>query len=209
PDRPQGQEPVSRFASRDWGDAYLERLRGFVVPPVDGEYVFWIAGDDECELWLSEDDTRTRLRRIAHCLLSSPEEWEKSPDQRSAPIVLTHGRRYYVEALHKEGGGEDHVSVSWRLPDGTLERPIPGAHLSPPTEPVPPGAAVASSPPPVAPTPAAPSMLVLWNGDNLAGGSGYSSTGITKIAGCGRDGSTGLQATIGTDFANLGWNWFS
>lgn len=208
PDRPQSQESVSRFVSRDRGDGYLERLRGFIVPPVDGEYVFWIAGDDECELWLSEDDTRARLRRIAASPCVSPEEWERHPSQRSAPIVLTHGRRYYVEALHKEGGGDDHLSVSWRLPDGTLERPIPGAHLSPPTEPVPAGAVVVTAPPVVS-IPAAQSMLVLWNGDNVAGGSGYASTGITKVAGSGRDGSTGLQVQLTQGFANLGWNWFS
>jgi hypothetical protein len=46
-------------------------------------------------------------------------------------VVLTAGKRYYIEALHKEGGGSDHCSVGWTLPDGTDERPIPGKRLSP------------------------------------------------------------------------------
>jgi hypothetical protein len=33
--------------------------------------------------------------------------------------------------LHKEGGGADHVEVGWLLPQGTLERPIPGNRLIP------------------------------------------------------------------------------
>ncbi|MBA3698077.1 MAG: NPCBM/NEW2 domain-containing protein [Planctomycetes bacterium] len=147
PDRPQGEadEPVFS-ARRDWGDDYLQRLRGFIVPPLDGAYVFWIASDDEGELWLSDNDTRSGLRRIAVSPVNRNEgirfeEWERHPDQqRSGAITLQKGRRYYVEVLHKEGGNQDHVSVGWQLPDGTLERPIPGAHLSPPTDPVPPSA---------------------------------------------------------------------
>jgi len=38
--------------------------------------------------------------------------------------VLEKGKRYYVEAVHVEGGGDDHVAIGWKLPDGTIERPI-------------------------------------------------------------------------------------
>ena len=31
---------------------------------------------------------------------------------------------YYVEALMKEGGGGDHISVGVKLPSGVLQRPI-------------------------------------------------------------------------------------
>jgi hypothetical protein len=46
-------------------------------------------------------------------------------------MPLVQGKRYYIEALHKQGVGGDHVSVGWQLPDGTMERPIPGSRLSP------------------------------------------------------------------------------
>jgi hypothetical protein len=45
--------------------------------------------------------------------------------------LLRQGQTYYVEALHKQGIGSDHIAVGWQLPDGTLERPISGARLSP------------------------------------------------------------------------------
>lgn len=168
PDRPHGVAEERSFAAPEgWGDFYLQRLRGFVLPPADGEYVFWIAGDDEAELWLSSDDTRAQLRRIAVAPGGikggiAREEWEHDPGQRSAPIVLVRGRRYAVEVLHKEGGGGDHVEVGWRLPDGTLERPIPGAHLAPATEPVPPLSVTAARVTVTPPTPAATAALTTW-----------------------------------------------
>jgi len=164
PERPQGQAPVSEFAApQDWGNDYVQRLRGFLIPPLDGDYVFWIAADDEAELWLSNDDTAQTRQRIATSPRITgagikPMEWERDARQRSAPIRLQAGRRYQIEALHKEGGGEDHIEVGWRLPDGTMERPIPGIHLSPPEAPAVPTAPATPSPAP-APAPAAMTMV--------------------------------------------------
>ena len=47
--------------------------------------------------------------------------------QRSVPIRLIRGRVYYIEALMKEGGGGDHVSVGVKL--GRTIRHIPSKHL--------------------------------------------------------------------------------
>ena len=44
---------------------------------------------------------------------------------------MRRGIKYYVEVLHKENLGYDHVSVGWQLPNGVLERPISGSRLSP------------------------------------------------------------------------------
>ncbi|HYG03612.1 MAG TPA: T9SS type A sorting domain-containing protein, partial [Chryseosolibacter sp.] len=57
--------------------------------------------------------------------------WTKYSSQQSSPITLQTGQRYYIEALHKQGVGSDNISVGWQLPDGNLERPIPGTRLSP------------------------------------------------------------------------------
>ena len=58
-------------------------------------------------------------------------QWDKYARQKSERIYLEAGRPYYIEALHKEGVGSDHLAVGWQLPDGTMERPIPGARLRP------------------------------------------------------------------------------
>jgi hypothetical protein len=57
-------------------------------------------------------------------------EWEKYSSQRSQAIALQAGKKYYIEALHKDGDGADNLAVGWELPGGAMERPIPGARLS-------------------------------------------------------------------------------
>jgi|GEM_PF-942403 len=113
------------------GDQYGTRVRGYVCPPATGNYTFWIAGDDETELWLSSNDKPANKVKIAHADWTARREWTKYPSQRSAAVYLEAGKKYYIEALHKEAAGRDGVSVGWRLPDGVLERPIPGRRLSP------------------------------------------------------------------------------
>ena len=86
-------------APTDVLDNYGQRLRGYLLPPVTGNYTFWIASDDGSELWLSTDDTPARKARIA--LVSAwtaSREWTKEAGQQSAPIRLEAGRSYYVEA---------------------------------------------------------------------------------------------------------------
>lgn len=113
-------------------DNYASRVRGYLCVPASGNYVFWIASDDQSELWLSTDDNPVNKRRIANVSgWTTPRQWDKYSSQQSAPVNLVAGRRYYVEALLKEGTGGDHMAVGWQLPSGTLERPIAGSHLVP------------------------------------------------------------------------------
>ncbi len=115
------------------GDNYGQRVRGYVCPPQSGNYVFYIASDDKSELWLSTDENPANKRRIAYnnSGWTNSREWTKFSTQTSAPIALQSGRRYYIEALHKESVGGDNLAVGWKLPSGTLERPIPGSRLLP------------------------------------------------------------------------------
>ena len=62
---------------------------------------------------------------------TSPRQWTKYTTQQSVPINLVAGQQYYIEALYKEDEGGDNMAVGWQLPDGTMERPIPGNRLSP------------------------------------------------------------------------------
>ncbi len=113
-------------------DNYASRIRGYVFPPQTGNYTFWIATDDAGELWLSTDDNPANKTRIANVDgWTNFREWGKYSSQQSATITLQAGKKYYIEALQKEGGGGDNLSVQWKLPDGTMETPIAGIHLSP------------------------------------------------------------------------------
>ena len=113
-------------------DEYAVRIRGYICPPLSGEYSFWLSADEQAELWLSKDDLPVNKRKVAHVYEETPYRgWDYRASQRSAPIKLLAGQRYYVEALMKEGSGKDHLSVGWKLPTGEHERPIAGERLIP------------------------------------------------------------------------------
>ncbi len=113
-------------------DEYGSRIRGYVCPPITGNYTFFVAGDDAVELFLSSDDQPNNKVKIANVASWTNErEWYKFPSQRSAPVYLKAGNDYYIEALHKEENGGDHLSVAWKRPDDIFEGPIEGKHLIP------------------------------------------------------------------------------
>ncbi len=112
------------------GDKYGVRLSGFLCAPYTAEYVFSIASDDNGELWLSTDDTKTNKQRIAYVPGWADEyQWNKFPEQTSAPVALTGGQKYYIEALMKEWAGGDNLAVRWATIYG-INEVIPGEFLS-------------------------------------------------------------------------------
>lgn len=113
-------------------DRYGSRLRGYVCAPATGNYTFWIASDNQSELWISTDANPANKVMVASVTGNTvPREWTKYPSQQSAPRSLVAGQKYYIEVLHKESTGGDNLAVGWQLPGGALERPIPGSRLSP------------------------------------------------------------------------------
>jgi hypothetical protein len=121
---------VGALDSWNMGDSYGTRFRGWIVPPLSGPYVFWLTSDDCSEFWLSTDDGPAGLKK-AVALNGSVGHREWSRAAKSAPVPLVKGRRYYLEAFQKQGGGGEHVTVGWTLPDGAEEKPILGNRLIP------------------------------------------------------------------------------
>lgn len=123
PDNPTGSELLDLFEGPvNWADNYGSRISGVLYPPVSGEYVFWVSGDDNTELYLSSDQTPGNATRIGLVPgWTSSRQWTKYPEQKSDPISLIEGKPYYIEALHKEGGGGDNVAVGWEIPGQPLE----------------------------------------------------------------------------------------
>jgi hypothetical protein len=118
-------------------DNYGQRVRGFVVAPMTGSYVFWISSDDQSALYLSLSDNPAEKQIIANVAgWTSPRQWDVEEGQMSVQIHLIAGNLYYIEAQMKEGGGGDNLAVRWQLPDGTIEEPIPGMSLIPATVPI-------------------------------------------------------------------------
>lgn len=137
PYAPDREQALPSFeAPRDQAENFGCVIRGFLLPPVSGLYTFWIACDDNGELWISKSTNTTTVSRIAQIsgdgLWTSPREWDKYPGQQSAAVALQAGQAYYIEARHKDGGGNDNLAVAWRCSEAGIEREvIPGRFLAP------------------------------------------------------------------------------
>ncbi len=114
-------------------DAYGAVMRGYLIPPASGTYTFWIATDDNGELWMSTTTNPAAMTRIAYLDgYASSRQWTKYSTQKSAARALIAGQAYYVEARMKEGGGGDHVAVAWVGPaTANQTNVISGLYLAP------------------------------------------------------------------------------
>lgn len=127
PDHPDKREMLAKFeVSPDWGDNFIDRFRGYVHPPVTGDYIFSLAGS-EANLRLSPSEAPGDAIPIASTDVS---EESKALAQNSVPLTLTAGRCYYVEVIRVGRKGPHHLEVSWRPPGGAREI-ISGNFLSP------------------------------------------------------------------------------
>ncbi|WP_258171283.1 fibronectin type III domain-containing protein [Paenibacillus sp. R14(2021)] len=115
----------------NWADNYGTRIRGYITPAVSGTYTFYISGDDECQLFLSTNNSPSNKSMIANVYeYTGVREWNKYTTQQSAAITLTAGQPYYFEVLHKEGGGGDNLAVGWTGPGISSITVIGSAYLS-------------------------------------------------------------------------------
>ena len=80
------------------GDNYGSRIKGLLLPPVTGNYSFWIASDDSSELWLSTDEDPIHAELL--CFVYEAvlgRQWDMYSSQESPPIWLVAGQAYYFE----------------------------------------------------------------------------------------------------------------
>ena|GEM_PF-2464289 len=139
PDSPDQSELRTSFEGRiNWRDNYGTHVRGYLYPPATGNYTFWIASDDQSQLWLSTDEDPAHAVQIASVPGWTPSrDFDNTgggvggPEQMSSEIPLEAGRRYYIEALHCEGGGGDNLAVAWQGPSIPTRTVISGTFLSP------------------------------------------------------------------------------
>jgi hypothetical protein len=136
PDRIEWQ--TSLEGRIDWRDSYGTRVRGYLIPPQDGDYTFWIASDDQSQLRLSTDANPANALQIA-----SVAGWTPSRDfdnlggglggiqQMSSPRPMKAGTKYYFEVFQIEGGGGDNLAVAWQGPGIPTREIIQGQYLMP------------------------------------------------------------------------------
>lgn len=126
---------------------FARRLSGFFVPPTTGDYVFFVNGDDDTDLFISTDATPGNKRLVAQeQFWSGPLSWntagnngsiaQKRSDQWSPDggatvpyalgIHLNAGQRYYTEVVFHQGGGGANVQATYKLT--TEADPVNGAN---------------------------------------------------------------------------------
>ena len=118
------------------GDHYGAVMRGYLIPPASGSYRFWIASDDNSELWLSSSTNPASMTCRASLsganVISGYRSWSERTSQRSALISLVAGQAYYIEGRLKEHEGGDYISVAWECTSaGITQDVIPGKYLAP------------------------------------------------------------------------------
>lgn len=119
---PQGISTVtSSKLPSNIGSNYGTRIRGYITAPQSGLYTFHESGDHSVTLFLSPDENPANKQVVAyHSGNTLPEQWDKYVTQSSRQIYLTAGKKYYLEVLHKESTGDDHLAIAWTPPDSDL-----------------------------------------------------------------------------------------
>jgi len=119
PDNPDDVETLTSLQqSQNRADDYGAMVQGFIIPPQDGLYRFYVSGDDQVEFWLSDSQSPDNITRIATVPAWTRDgEYDKYSSQSSGPIELVSGKRYYFRLIFKERAGNDHFSVAWEGPN--------------------------------------------------------------------------------------------
>ncbi|MEL0120927.1 MAG: PA14 domain-containing protein, partial [Opitutae bacterium] len=125
-EEPDTTEYISDFdAPRNVGDNYGQRISGFLIPPLTGEYTLELVSDDDSALYISINNPNpSRRKQIAS---------NRSQSRSTYVVQLKAETPTYIELLMKEGTGEDYATVSWTLPNGEVEKPIPSNRLASPS----------------------------------------------------------------------------
>jgi hypothetical protein len=115
----------------DFAAKFAELLVGYLLPPADGEYTFWIAADDEGEFWLGEPGGERAERKLcSNPFYADRNNYRKFPSQKSAPVRLEKGKVYPLKVLHANGHMGSSVSVAWTRPGSDKPEIIGAPHLS-------------------------------------------------------------------------------
>lgn len=134
--RPSQVQARNMFeAPANWSDNFGSRLSGYFVPPANGNYTFYICSDDDSNLYLSTDSSPANARIICQQEgWANPRMWQThggggtanawsqrrsdmwfDPVSQTIPyalgIPLVGGQKYFIMAVHREGGGGDNLAA--------------------------------------------------------------------------------------------------
>ena len=106
-------------------------MRGYIIAPQNGTYVFTATADDAAVVYLSvnaDPQYKQLICNVPGWTLDN--DYTKYASQTSAPITLQAGVYYYVEMLHKEAASGDYFTLRWQTPSNSTRTIIPGSVLA-------------------------------------------------------------------------------
>ncbi len=131
PEQPNKRLLLDGFYLPSHGNNTGAKITGLLTPIKSGDYTFWIASDDQGELSLSNDNSPANITSIASVNgWTNNKQWDKYNSQQSAPIPLQAGQQYYIQALQKNGSGNNHLAVAWAIDNDSPEL-IDGSSIEP------------------------------------------------------------------------------
>jgi len=96
-------------------DFFASRIRGYLIPPISGDYTFYFACDNTGQFWLSPD-TSTANAQLKSEIFSLQNDWS----QNTSSQELIAGQKYYFEVLHYDTAYIDMVKLGWIIPGDTI-----------------------------------------------------------------------------------------
>ena len=100
------------------------------MPPVSCDWNLYIASDDNSQLYLSSNGDPSNKALVASVNdHTSPRQWKKFASQKGT-VSLVAGHEYYLEAIHKEGGGGDNLAVGWECIEHGISLDVIGAEYT-------------------------------------------------------------------------------
>lgn len=123
PNSPDLTSNLTSLEGTHGGNTYGSTITCVVIPPVTGNYRFYIASDDKSQLLFNSSGASAAGATVIASVSdwTNARQWNKYSSQQSAVISLTAGQPYYLRALHKEGSGGDNLAIAWTTPtDSTI-----------------------------------------------------------------------------------------
>jgi hypothetical protein len=126
-------------------DHYGAQFTGYIIPPATAYYTFWIASDNDGELWLTLEEPKKIACMYGYAPYQGYDTGTYTPPpvgygvsyQKSVPIPLVAGEKYYVMVRYTDDTMTGDVSVAWQG-GSIVDREVVGtAYLTTPDMPPP------------------------------------------------------------------------
>ena len=100
-------------------DHFSSRIRGYLVPPVDGDYNFYFACDNVGQFWLGTDSSSASAQLKSNITFSQT-DWTKNTSSQT----LVANRKYFFEIVHYDSVYTDLVKLGWKIPGDNVPKVI-------------------------------------------------------------------------------------